>query len=180
MSPMLPEIQEHGVEMGSNERDLGSMERSRLGDTEQVGIQHGTAEYSRTGQNQQSDGQLTTASRDPRSAVSPPEMRKLTETPHLCRRRYRGCRLDRSLQTHGELPPGEDGIINAPRSPALDVLEAGGSQERPVLGGGPLPALRLHQHVQRVQLRGPRAPSVCIQEAFDHQDAAAWDRERWP
>ena len=68
--------------------------------------------------------------------------------------------------------PGQDSIVGSPRPPAPHVSEAGGAQERAVLGGGPLTALRLHQHVQRVQQRGQRAPPVRVQEALDDQDAA--------
>ena len=68
--------------------------------------------------------------------------------------------------------PGQDSIIGSPRPLAPHVSEAGGGQERTVLAGGPLTALRLHQHVQRVQQRGQGAPPVRVQEALDDQDAA--------
>lgn len=81
------------------------------------------------------------------------------------------------LRTCWALLPGEDGVVGAAGPAALHVREAGGGQQLAVLAGRPLLALRLHQHVQRVQLRGQRAPAVCVQEAFDDQEGTPCDRE---
>ena len=81
--------------------------------------------------------------------------------------------------TPGSLP-GQDGVVGAPGSAALDVVEAGGGQERAVLGRGPLAALGLHEHVERVELCGQGPPPTRIHEPLNDHDAAAWNGETGP
>ncbi|KAB1252503.1 LINE-1 retrotransposable element ORF2 protein [Camelus dromedarius] len=76
------------------------------------------------------------------------------------------------LRPRRESLAGQDGVV-------VDAGEAGGRQERAVLRGRPLPALRLHQHVEGVELRGQRPPPVWVQEALDDQDATACHTESW-
>ena len=100
--------------------------------------------------------------------------RKKRERHHLFIAGFASWRGSHTLQ--GSLP-GQDGVVGTPGPPAPHVSEAGGGQERAVLGGGPLAALRLHQHVQWEQHRGQGAPPVRVQEALDDQDAATCRRE---
>lgn len=75
-----------------------------------------------------------------------PNTSSVTETPVFRTTSVLGGRA--AAAPRGASLPGQDGIVNAPGPLAVDVPEAGGSQQSLVLGGRPLLALGLQQHVQ--------------------------------
>lgn len=60
-------------------------------------------------------------------------------------------------------------VIDLPGEAVLDVGEAGGGQQGGVLSGRPLPALRLNQHVEGVELHGERAWAVFMEQRLHQQ-----------
>src|SRR4029434_3776356 len=66
----------------------------------------------------------------------------------------------------------QDGVVELARALDLDAGEAGGGEEAGVLGGAALPALRLHQHVEGVELRRQRPPAVLMQQGLHQQHPA--------
>ena len=79
-------------------------------------------------------------------------------------------------QRSSALPVSQHHVVDLARVAHLDLGEPGRVQERPVLGGRALPSLRLHQHVEGVELgrEGPRA--VLQQQGLHQQHAAPWWR----
>lgn len=69
---------------------------------------------------------------------------------------------------------GQDGIVDPASPPDLDVGKACSGEECCILRSLPLSALRLHQHVEGIQLGSYWAAIVFMQERFHQQHAATW------
>lgn len=67
----------------------------------------------------------------------------------------------------------QDGVVRLPGPAHLNVAEAALTEHVRVLGRRALPALRLHQHVEGVNLRHDGPSPVLKQHRLHQQDAAA-------
>lgn len=68
-------------------------------------------------------------------------------------------------------------VVDLPGEAVLDVGETRSSQQGCILSSGALPALRLHQHVQGVELDRQRAGSILKQQRLHQQHAASCGKQ---
>lgn len=79
------------------------------------------------------------------------------------------CFFSRSLGS----PESEDGVVALTCAAHLDAVEATLVQDGCVLGRGSLPALCLHQHVQRETLSHDRSSAVFKQQGLDQKHSTS-------
>lgn len=70
-------------------------------------------------------------------------------------------------------------VVDLPGEAVLDAGETRSSQQGCILSSRALPALRLHQHVQGVELRRQRARSILVQQRLHQQHAASCRQQEY-
>lgn len=71
-------------------------------------------------------------------------------------------------------------VVDLPSEAVLDVGETRSSQQGCILSSWALPALRLHQHVQGVELSREGAWSILVQQRLHQQHAASCRHQKQP